>query len=518
MKIFQNAASREILILSVFGLVIWGLAHNYDAFDFLAQFLEKHERWELDEIIFAILSAGLMGFVYAWRRLRELRKETRQRNAAELEAAWFAYHDPLTQLPNRHFIDARLADGNWGIAEVGSVIAVDLDGFKKVNDLVGHHGGDELLVVVSQRLRSACPTEVIIRLGGDEFLLLTSAIGEDANGLCDQIIEILAAPIVICGIQVDVGASIGFAPYCKVRGFEEAMQQADMAMYAAKRRGRNTVCAFEPSLQDAQVERVEIERALRHAIDEHQIRLHYQPLIDLGTQQVRGFEALARWTLEDRTSIPPSKFITIAEEAGLITRLSEQLLRQACLDALTWPSDFYVAFNLSPMQLADHLLGLRIIRILSETGLPPHRLEVEITESALIQNLQTARTIIDELRTAGMTVAIDDFGTGFSSLSQLANIPFDRIKIDRSFIGSFEANAKQAKIMRSIVELGQGLNVQTTAEGIELKSQYEHLSQIGCVHGQGYLFSKPLPADRVPAFLKEAGQHNGSARQRQIAG
>lgn len=504
MQLFRNAAARDGVILTIIGFLIWGLSHYIDAFDLLVEFLEEHEAWEADEIMLAVLTAGLMGFVYAWRRLLDVSKAKRQRNEAEGQAAWFAYHDPLTRLPNRHFLEARLADGKWGLPHLGSVIAIDLDGFKKVNDLVGHHGGDELLVAVSQRLREAFPAEVIIRLGGDEFLVVTSDTGHAAKHLCQRIVQLISAPVVIGGIQVDVGASVGVSQHLQNHGFDEAMQQADLAMYAAKRQGRNSVCEYDPTLRSALAERVEIERDLRKAISEHRICPHYQPLIDMETGAVQGFEALARWTQEDGTSVPPSTFIEIAEEAGVITELSGQLLRQACLDAMTWPSNTYVAFNLSPTQLTDRLLGLRIMRILADTGLPPLRLEIEVTESAVVRDLGAAMAVIEELRAAGIRIAIDDFGTGFSSLSQLANIPFDRIKIDRSFVSSFEGNEKQAKIVKSIVGLGQGLGVHTTAEGIERESQFEHLKLVGCEHGQGYLFGKAMPAAEVQSFIQVA--------------
>lgn len=501
MVLFKNAAARDGMILAILGLIVFGFAHYVNAFELLVEFLADHEDWQADEIAVAVLTAGLMGFFYAGRRLAELKRETRQRNTAEGRATWFAYHDPLTRLANRHFLEARLKDGNWEIPRIGSVIAVDLDGFKSINDLVGHHGGDELLVTVSGRMREAFPAEIIIRMGGDEFLIVTSAIGDGAMELCNRVRQVLGTPMVIGGIQVDVGASVGISELPLNGDFEEAMLHADLAMYAAKRRGRNSVCVYDPSLRSAMAERVEVETKLRKAIRQHEICPHYQPIISMESGAVLGFEALARWTLKDGTSIPPISFIEVAEEAGLITELSEQLLRRACLDATSWPNDTYLAFNLSPTQLKDRLLGLRIIKILSDTGLPARRLEIEMTESAVVRDLDSAMTVINELRTAGVRIALDDFGTGFSSLSQLATIPFDKIKIDRSFVSSFEASEKQAKIVKSIVGLGQGLGVETTAEGIESKSQYEHLKLLGCEYGQGYLFGKAMPANEVLSFI-----------------
>lgn len=356
----------------------------------------------------------------------------------------------------------------------------------------------------------AFPTEIIIRLGGDEFLLVTPSSGDSAKELCDRLLQILGNRMAIGGIQMDVGASIGIAPVPSINHFEEAMQHADLAMYAAKRQGRNSVCVYDPSLRSVMSERVQIEKNLRDAIGRHDIRPHYQPVISMETGGVLGFEALARWTLQDGTVIPPMTFIEVAEESGLITELSEQLLRQACLDAGSWPSDIYLAFNLSPTQLKDRLLGSRIANNLSETGLPARRLEIEVTESAVVRDLDAAMAVISELRMAGIRIALDDFGTGFSSLSQLANIPFDKIKIDRSFVSSFEANEKQAKIVKSIVGLGQGLGVETTAEGIESESQYEHLKLLGCEYGQGYPFGKAMQANEVLEFVSVGCQNTTS--------
>ncbi|WP_273505174.1 putative bifunctional diguanylate cyclase/phosphodiesterase [Fulvimarina manganoxydans] len=251
-------------------------------------------------------------------------------------------------------------------------------------------------------------------------------------------------------------------------------------------------------------ERLRVEQELRQALSEEAIRPFYQPLIHLGDGSVHGFEALARWRNHKGEFVPPSLFIDIAENAGLITELFDQLLRRACRDALTWPSSMVLAFNLSPTQLSDGLLGQRVVEILEETGLPPERLEIELTESAVVKEMNCAMRVIGDLRRIGIKIALDDFGTGFSSLSQLANIPFDKIKIDRSFVASFETNSKQMKIVRSIVGLGQGLGAATLAEGIELESQYKGLSLLGCEYGQGFLFAKAMPASEVAAFLASA--------------
>jgi EAL domain-containing protein (putative c-di-GMP-specific phosphodiesterase class I) len=282
-------------------------------------------------------------------------------------------------------------------------------------------------------------------------------------------------------------------------------------MYDSKRHGRNTLRRFDRSMNETLTQRSAAEAALRDAIERREIVPHYQPLIDLETGRVRGFEALARWRGADGGMVPPTIFIELAEDAGLITRLSEQLLRQACVDARSWPTDTVLAFNISPTQLTDNLLGLRIVQILIETGLPPTRLEIEITETALVRDTTAASAILASLHEAGVSIALDDFGTGYSSLSQLSKLKFDKVKIDQSFVSSFEGDEKQEKIVRAIIGLGQGLGMVTTAEGIEDKAQFDRLRAMGCDFGQGYLFGRAIPQDAIAAFiassesLREAG-------------
>ncbi|WP_244471870.1 putative bifunctional diguanylate cyclase/phosphodiesterase [Rhizobium phaseoli] len=270
-------------------------------------------------------------------------------------------------------------------------------------------------------------------------------------------------------------------------------------MYVAKKQGRNLVKPFVPSMQDELAKRIRTEGDLRAAIRKAEIVPYYQPLVDLKANKIIGFEALARWKTASGEFIPPSEFIPVAEEAGLIVELTDQLLRRACTDALSWPSELVLSFNLSPIQLSDRLLGLRILKILGDVGLPAHRVELEVTESAIIQDAVTARIVLDDLVNAGVKIALDDFGTGFSSLSQLSSYRFDKIKIDRSFVASFETNDKQDKVIKAIIALGAGLGVAITAEGIEEESQLQRLQDLGCDIGQGYLLGRPAPIEEIAA-------------------
>ncbi|WP_333631308.1 putative bifunctional diguanylate cyclase/phosphodiesterase, partial [Agrobacterium cavarae] len=299
---------------------------------------------------------------------------------------------------------------------------------------------------------------------------------------------------------VEIGASIGFARIPEDSAFPaEAIQYSDCAMYAAKKIGRNIVKAFVPEMQKELIKKIQMEADLKLAMKLGKIRPHYQPLVDLKTQEIVGYEALARWEREPGKFVSPCEFIPLAENAGLIVELTDQLFRIACQDALSWPPHTVLSFNISPVQLSDRLLGLRLLKVLGEVGLPVHRLELEVTESALINDAETARDVLDDLVKSGIKIALDDFGTGYSSLSQLSNYQFNKIKIDRKFVATFEESDRQEKVVRAIIALGIGLGVKITAEGIEDASQLRRLQDLGCDIGQGYLLGKPRPIEETLA-------------------
>lgn len=505
MKILKTKAGRDAVVALILAFALFGVFLLVDLHDAINDFLVRYEDWEFDEIFLALMLLGMIGFVYGYRRYRDLRQEMNERGQAEQRAAWYAFHDPLTRLLNRHYVDEHLI-GQSGIAPEDmppSIFAIDLDDFKGINDLLGHHGGDELLSNIAYRLRDLFPKDEIIRIGGDEFVVLSQLpFGNEARQGAIEAVRTLGRPMAIGGTQVKVGASIGICdPHANAANMAEALHCADLAMYAAKRQGRNSVRVFEPWMREELNKRVALQHALRDAVRDEIIVPHYQPLIWLSTGKVHSFEALARWTDKEGVSIPPSTFIEVAEESGLISELANSLLRRACLDGLSWPAETRLAFNISPRQLSDRLLAMRILRILEETGFPPHRLDVEITESAFVQDLAVAGRVFDELRNAGVQLVLDDFGTGYSSLSQLSNMPFDQIKIDGSFISTFQEDDKQMKVVRAIMGLGHGLGVISTAEGIEQPSQLASLRVLGCDLGQGYLFGRPMPASEIERYL-----------------
>lgn len=507
MRLFHsNRALWDAVLLTLVGIVALILAIAINFHEHLDAFLHANENWQLDEVFTAVNIIGLLGLIYAARRIHDLNAEIRRRNEAEANMDWLANHDPLTSLPNRRALESRERLLQKRSKDKHHVVySIDLDGFKKVNDLVGHQGGDILLRAVAHRLQSVLPDAEVFRLGGDEFLAVTHRPPQmNCLQIGQHIMQTLCVPYDVGGMTSEIGASIGFALYPDDSiDFNDAIHCADVAMYAAKKAGQNNVYAYERIMEDRVVRRAETEMALKRAIRDHSIVPYYQPLIDLKTGTVRGFEALARWKTGPGQFIPPSDFIELAENAGLIVELSDNLLRQACLDALHWPDTVRLAFNISPMQFIDRQLGLRIMKILNETGYPPHRLEIEITETALIHDVDMASRILRDLRETGIRIALDDFGTGYSNLSQLSKFQFDKIKIDRSFVMSFDSDKKQGDIVRAIMGLGQGLGVATTAEGIEDANQLEFLKNLGCDFGQGFLFGKALPADQASKLLTD---------------
>jgi diguanylate cyclase (GGDEF)-like protein len=507
MKFYARKAVWQAWLLGAIGVAAFGIFEQFDAYEALLDLLRAHEEYELDEVLLALDIVGVLSVIYGVLRLWDFHQEQARRQKAESQVDWMALHDHLTGLQNRHSLERRLrAAGREasGATRKFSVLVIDLDGFKRINDLVGHHAGDVVLTTISARLREHVADENLYRMGGDEFVAVIDT-PSLALPVATALLQSLNRPVPFNETTLDVGASIGVAtaPADGATG-AECLQAADAAMYAAKAAGRGRVQVFDATIRDRVRQRDLAERNLRHAVAYGGIKPFYQPIIDLHSGRISGFEALARWQMEDGTFISPVDFIPLAEESGLMPKLTDLLLRQACRDAARWPADTRLSFNVSPVQLKDRTLGLRILTILMETEFDPRRLEIEITETALIQDLETAVSVLGDLRTAGISVALDDFGTGYSSLAQLSNLSFDKIKIDRSFVTSFQDQQKQEKIVRAIVGLGIGLEVPTTAEGIETEDQLSSLSCMGCSYGQGFLFGKAIPADEVLRMINES--------------
>ena len=436
-------------------------------------------------------------------------EETTARCLAEAEAIQEAMRDKLTGLCTRAMFQDRVSAGLAGLDRDGAGLAmlmIDLDRFKAVNDTLGHPVGDMLLRLVAKRLSSVVRKgDLVARLGGDEFAVMVSP-SLDVDGLAvlaKRMLDMLSRPYLVDGHQVNIGASVGLA-VAPGDGAEyrQLARNADLALYAAKKSGRGTFNFFEPAMDQRALARRAMEIDLRRALVMREFKLHYQPQIDLERGIVEGFEALVRWQHPERGLVPPSDFIPLAEEIGLIVPLGEWVLREACTEAAGWADDVCVAVNVSPMQFEDpgRLVDM-VARALAKSGLPGRRLEVEITESVLLRNEAAVLAALHRIRELGVRVAMDDFGTGYSSLSQLHSFPFDKIKIDRSFVRDGGDAQGQDAIIRAIAALGVSLGMTTIAEGVETADQLARIRAEGCTSVQGYLFSKPVPVGEVAEFI-----------------
>jgi diguanylate cyclase (GGDEF)-like protein len=462
---------------------------------------------ELEEALAlaGVLAVSLLVFLGHFFRQRH---ETARRIAAEREARQLSLEDPLTGLPNRRQFEDALKTALASPPRAGAshgVFMLDLNGFKRVNDVHGHPVGDEVLIHVSGRLKNAIRDgDLVARLGGDEFAVLAPHLaGPDAaTSIALRIMENLKEPIATRSLKHQIGTAIGIA-LTPQDGFDKAeiLRKADIALYRAKGEGQSALRFFEAGMDASIRERDLLEQELRFAVSNDVLRPHYQPLIDLRTREVIGFEALARWTHPTLGEIEPNRFIPIADDCGLIGELTDRLLRRACKDAVKWPDTVTLSFNISPAQLRDQTLGLRIMGILAETGLAPARLEIEITESALVRDMDSAKTLLGALREAGVRIALDDFGTGYSSLYHLRNFKLDKIKIDRSFVESMCVDGDSAAIIKALVGLGSGLRLAVTAEGVETIEQQKMLAAYGCEQAQGFLFSRAVPAQEAAAMF-----------------
>ncbi len=435
-------------------------------------------------------------------------EDVSERHRSEARLAYLARHDGLTGLSNRlHFceqLDLELADARQpgGIA----VFCVNLDGFKSVNDALGHSVGDAVLCQVAQRLLEVvAPSDTVVRLGGDEFGIIQCAQSQpnDAKRLAERVGSALVLPIeAAAGQAVSVSASIGIAIHGAGSSDRDTlMRSAGLALYRAKFDERGTFCFFEAAMDASMQARRRLEIDLRQAIENGDFVVYYQPLVTAATRVVSGFEALVRWQHPTRGMVSPAEFIPVAEETGLIGRLGAFVLEQACRDAAHWPDGIKVAVNLSALQFRDRKLTKMVAAALEGSGLPAARLELEVTESVMLQDGDAITVMLHEMRSLGARISMDDFGTGYSSLSYLRRFPFDKIKIDQSFVRNLDDNNDCLAIIRAVLGLGRSLGMQVVAEGVETEEQYALLHREGCEQLQGYLFSRPRPANEIAPLI-----------------
>jgi diguanylate cyclase (GGDEF)-like protein len=457
--------------------------------------------------------------IFGWSRYRQLTHEVSLRREAEQQARLLAETDPLTGFLNRRTfgsaVDEMIAQAGTR-HEAVAVLMIDLDNFKLVNDYNGHSAGDQLLLECSRSIARIVPKGALVsRIGGDEFAAAVpfdKGRTEQIEQLVAKLVEAISRPTLINATDIGVTASIGIArsDMAKVGdqmrdSASDLLEMADVAMYHAKRQGRNRFYWFEADMAAEIRFRSEIEAGIRRGVQLGEFVPYYEQQIDLQTGELTGFEMLARWESPEFGSVSPEMFIPIAEEIGAIGPLSEGVIRQALIDAKSWDPRLTLAVNISPVQLHDPWFSQKLLKLLVEANFPAHRLEIEVTESCLHRNVAQVRSLITSLKNQGVRVSLDDFGTGYSSLAQLRTLPFDRIKIDRSFVTSLVENKDSAAIVHAIAMLGQGLNLPVTAEGIESSAVLEKLQQYGDIKGQGYLYGMPCSANDTRLWLESIG-------------
>ncbi len=472
-----------------------------------------------DRLLTSALLLNIALIIFGWRRYRELTQEVSERRKAETQARLLAETDPLTDCLNRRSIgpatDALIAQAA-GRGEIVSFVMVDLDNFKQINDLHGHSAGDAVLRECADRMRRILPDRALIaRLGGDEFACVIpfqARHAEEIDRLATAIIEEIARPIPTPSIHVEASVSLGLtrSDFDPPHGDENRpvdaqalLHMADIAMYHAKKLGRNRYYWFEAAMETDLRVRGELEAGIRQGIPRGEFVPYYEQQIDLATGQIVGFEMLARWNCPSRGVVGPDIFIPIAEEIGMISALSESVIAQALQDAKTWDPSLTLSVNISPVQLRDPWFAHKLLKLLVEANFPPERLDIEITESCLHENVTIVRTLISSLRNQGIRVSLDDFGTGYSSLAQLRSLPFDHIKIDRSFVSNLMESPDSETIVKAITSLGEGLGMPVTAEGVETREVLERLKQHGRYKAQGYYYGRPQPAAETSEMLAE---------------
>lgn len=509
----RDAVLVGIVALPVFLVLLWT-----DAFDRFVLFSRAHESYELDELVTLMFVVGLAAIAFSVRRILDLRREVRRRVSAEREARRLARHDALTGLPNRRqFIEE--FDSRAYCAGLGrrcALLIADLDRFKPINDLYGHRVGDEVLRVIADRMKEIVGDQgAVARLGGDEFgVILTVPENSDLPlRMARRVAHEIPKSINLASLSFNVGVSIGIAEFDpqslggagiggRERPVEVALRQADMAMYRAKQDQRRSYVFFDADMDANLRRRIQLESEIKQAVECGQFVPYYQPLVKLRTGKVVGYEVLSRWQHPTLGILLPAAFIPIAEDTGMIEQLSESVFRQAFRDARSWPEDTCISVNLSPRQFADSQIAQKILALLAEEGLSTGRLEVEITETAVLQRMDDAQRVLRSLRNLGVRIALDDFGTGYSGLHHLRELPIDTIKIDQSYVTRMLSDADDAKLVKAIIDLSTDLGLRTTAEGVETREVMEKLLAMGCDTGQGYLFGRPEPMP-AHAFVKE---------------
>lgn len=470
-----------------------------------------------DRLLSNALLLNIALIIFGWRRYRDLAAEVQERSKAEAQARNLAETDALTGCLNRRSMGSAIEELRANAARRGeqvAVIALDLDNFKRLNDFNGHMAGDAVLGESARRMRLVLPESALLaRLGGDEFacaLAFDSQRPESVERIAERLIEAIAHPVQYSGGVLDgVTVSLGLSCPTLARGAVSAtvlLHTADIAMYHAKKAGKNRYMWFDPQMEAELRFRSDLEAGIRAGVALGEFVPFYEPQVDLETGHITGFEMLARWQSPSLGLVFPNVFIPVAEEIGMIADLSESVIRQALSDAKTWDPELTLSVNISPVQLRDPWFAQKLLKMLVEANFPPNRLEIEITESCMLENVGLVRTLVTSLKNQGVRISLDDFGTGYSSLSHLRSLPFDRIKIDRSFVSGLTENNGSLSIVQSIIALGEGLGLPITAEGVENEELAKELRSLGDLKVQGYHFGKPASGQDVFDRLAALGR------------
>ena len=507
-----NSASKDIVALGIaFAAIIMFVGTGSSVLVSIARSLSGHGVGP-DKLLTNALLLNIALVIFGWRRYRELTGEVAERRKAEEQARILSEVDPLTGCLNRRSIGQsadRLIAEAVQRGEAVAFIMLDLDKFKQINDAHGHAAGDRMLCETAGRLAVNVPSNALIaRIGGDKFACVVPfdpARPSQIDRLTEGLIAAIAQPVSYVDGELETTISAGV--FCREPGSADdtqtALHQADIAMYQAKKRGRNRYCWFDPAMESELKFRSELETGIRRGLAAGEFVPFYQKQIELETGELVGFEMLARWRSEKLGMISPEIFIPVAEDIGLIAPISESLIRQALRDARNWDPRLTLSVNISPLQLRDPWFAQKLLKLLVEENFAPSRLDIEVTESCLHENLGLVRSVITSLQNQGVTVSLDDFGTGYSSLSQLRSLPFDRIKIDRSFVATVLDSPESATIIQSIIALGEGLGLPITAEGIESQEVLDRLRELGNFKGQGFLYGQPEAAAETEAELAQ---------------
>ena len=511
-------AHRDAIVLSVLIAAVLILIWNGSSFFGQVRIADSNFNSDV-RLASTALTLNVVLILFGWRRYADLQHEAELRADGERRAAVLASTDPVTGLNNRKGFADRVELLAACAADRGEelvVISLQIQRFKAINDQHGYDVGDYLLKNLADTLTDELgPDAIIARLGGDEFgaaLALQGTELERAQRLTESVLRKVTSPVIIADRMIQVGAFAGMAVTCASQArVTDLLRRADIAMNHAKSGRVARAVWFDAGMERALVAQGEIEQGIRFGLEHGQFIPYFEPQIDLNTGEIVGFEVLARWNHPLSGIIGPSVFIPVAEEIGVIGRLSEQVIAEALAQAVTWDPSIKISVNISPTQFADTWLAQRIVRMLTHTGFPAHRLVVEITESSLFADLDLARSIVVSLKNQGIRLALDDFGTGFSSLSSLRSLPFDMIKIDRSFVTNVHRNKESMAIVRAVSTLASALSVPVCVEGIESEAAYDAVVMLGCGVGQGWYFGKPMPADEAGELLRVRRPPEGPA-------